>query len=273
MTGFGTVVANSPALVQNTGYEITAAAKIIDAARFSWSVNFNISINRNKLLAYPDISRSPFANSLVIGKPLNLIHLVHYTGVDPQTGQYSFEDRNHDGTIISEAPNRPYDDMFIYDLSPKYFGGLGTNFSFKGLQLVLYFNFKKQIGKNAYNSLSIPGIVGNQSAEILGKQWQKPGDQALYAKFTTQPGFSGYFLTGSDGVYTDASYIRLSNLSLSYNLPESYLKKLGLQACSFFLNANNLFTITKYKGADPETQSFKSLPPTRTITGGLSFTF
>lgn len=276
-SGFGNVTANSPALVENSGWEFTLTAKIIETKNTSLSINWNTSLNKNRLLSYPNISQSPYAKTLEVGKPLNLAHLFHYTGVNPQTGLYSFEDRDHDGQIIYN-PNRYYpsqgDDTYVYDLSPKFLGGVGINFTYKNLSVSTFFNIKKQIGKNAYTSASVPGTIGNQAEEILGKQWQQVGDIATYAKFTTQPTQEGqWFSTFSDGAYTDASFIRLSNLAVSFNLSSSYLRKAGMQGCSIFVHANNLFVITKYKGIDPETQSLGSLPPSKAVTGGINFNF
>ncbi|WP_162846942.1 SusC/RagA family TonB-linked outer membrane protein [Mucilaginibacter gracilis] len=270
-TGFSTVTANSPALVQNKGLEFVFSAKIIKTKDFDWSMNFNTSFNRNKLLAYPNLSLSPYANRFVIGQPLNIVKLLHYTGVDPQTGYYTFEDKNHDGKI-SNVPSEPAtDDRYVYDLSPKFIGGGGMNFSYKALQLSFSFNIKKQIGRNVTNQ-NIPGKLANQPASVIGTEWQKPGDIATTAKFTTIPGSDrgyGYF-SGSDAGFTDASFIRLSNLSLNYSVPSVYAKKLGLEGCSVFLNTNNLFTITRFKGIDPEVQNFGGLPPSRIIVLGLS---
>lgn len=265
LSGFTSVAANSPAMVENSGWEFVSGSKIISSKNFRLSINFNMAINRNKLIAYPNIELSPYINTLVIGKPLNIIKLYHYTGVDPSTGEYTFEDRNHDSTYDMK-------DYFVYDLSPKFFGGFGMNLSYKSVQLSLFFNFKKQIGQDAIARIGQPGQVGNQPGSILGQEWQKTGDIATIAQFTTQPPYSNSLFKGqSDGVYTDASYIRLSNVSLSYNLPDKVIKKAGLQGCSFFFHTNNLFVLTRYRGVDPETQNFGSMPPSKTLVLGINF--
>ncbi len=137
----------------------------------------------------------------------------------------------------------------------------------------LFFNVKKQHGINAEAQGDMPGRLINQSIGVLSR-WQKPGDVTSVARFTTQPNTNdGYFQYSSDGVYSDASFIRLSNLSLNYNLPDKMTKLAGIQGCSLFIHSNNLFIITKYKGLDPETQDFKGLPPTKIIVGGISLNF
>jgi TonB-linked SusC/RagA family outer membrane protein len=275
-TGFSTVIENSPALVQNTGWEFTVSANLIKTNKFSWVVNFNMAINRNKLVAYPDFSQSPYVGLLQVGQPLNITNVLHYTGVDPQTGQYTFLDKNHDG-VIEPFPNyQVNNDAYPLDLAPKYFGGIGMNFSYGALGVSLFFNFKNQVGRNGLYGDFVPGYVNfNQPAVLVGKEWRKPGDNASVAKFTTNASSLSYyyFSQSSDGANTNASFIRLSNLSISYSLPSSYLKKLGIQKCSLFFHTNDLFVFTKYKGLDPETQNFGGLPPLKTIVGGINFDF
>ena len=77
-TGFSQVTANSPADVQNTGWELLINSKIVDTKQFRWSAKVNIGINRNKLLAYPNLSQSPYAGFLIIGQSLTIRRLLHY---------------------------------------------------------------------------------------------------------------------------------------------------------------------------------------------------
>jgi TonB-linked SusC/RagA family outer membrane protein len=270
-TGFSYVEANSPADVQNSGEEVTLGAKIINSKNLVWSIHFNIGVNQNKLLAYPNFAQSPYAEDYVIGKPLNLARILHYTGVDPKTGQYTYEDRNHDGIISTNFGAT--DDRYIVNLAPKYFGGLGSDFNYKGLQLTLLFSFKKQIGVNAISQGDYPGRAYNQPVEILGKEWKYPGDKASVARFTTLPQQSDSYFHASDAGYTDASFIRLRNLSLSYSFPESTVKKMGFGQMAIFVRGENLFVITPYKGMDPETQNFGGLQPAKVFTAGISCTF
>ncbi|OJW54921.1 MAG: hypothetical protein BGO55_16180 [Sphingobacteriales bacterium 50-39] len=271
-TGFSTVVANSPALVENSGLEFMFAAKLIDNKDFKWSINFNTSFNKNKLIAYPNLQLSPYAGTLVIGKSLNITKSLHYTGVDPQTGLYTFEDKDKDGQITVNYSGKS-DDRYDYNLSPRFFGGLGSNISYKGFQISLFFNIKKQLGFNTSQQGQNPGDEKNQPVGVLNR-WQQPGDMKSVAKFTTQGGLDSYRFFGlSDAGISDASYIRLSNLAASYTLPVEFVQKRGIQGASLFFQTNNLFVITKYKGIDPETQNFGGLPPPKTIVLGLSLNF
>ncbi|SRR5579862_680495 len=275
-TGFTSVTANSPANVQNSGWEFLLNAKVINEKNFTWTTNFNIGINKNTLIAYPNLAQSPYYNSLKIGQSLNEVYLLHYTGVNPQTGQYTYADWNHDGIININggvAPGTGTDDRYVaLNLSPKFTGGLGNNFSYKNWQLSAFFSFTKQMAGNAFNDGQIPGNISNQSVEVLNR-WQKPGDIAAFARFTTNPQGSDFDYSNSDASYTDASFIRLTNLSISYNLPEHIAKEAGLQGCHLFLQGQNLFVITKYKGIDPETHNFGGMPLSKIFTGGISLNF
>jgi len=275
-TGFNSVVANWPADVQNLGMEFTVSAKIITHKNFSWTVNFNEGINKNKLLAYPNLSQSPYANTLVVGQSLSLIHVLHCTGVDPQTGQYAFEDKNHDGYITFNTGNHLTDDSYTLDIAPKFSGGVGNNFTYKGVQLSAFFSFRKQIGRNAFNSTGLfPGTMNNISTDEFQRRWRKPGDIASVARLNAGPTtqFDNDYYFYSDANWTDASFIRLSNVAVAYTLHGNALRKTGIDKISLFIRAENLFVITKYKGSDPETQNYGGMPPARVATAGVSFGF
>ncbi len=272
-TGFSSVTENSPALVQNSGFEFLESSQLIKSTHFNWSINANLGINTNKLIAFPGLSQSPYATTLVVGQSLNIQKLLNYTGVDPQTGTYTFTDRNHDG-VISVNPG-PADDRFNYNMSPKYSGGIGTNFSYNRLQLSMHFYFVRQRGINAYASTPFPGLMRNQPTYVLAR-WRNPGDITNVAKFSTMANSvqsNDNFYDYSNGTYTDASFTRLQNAVLSYSLSSSTLKRLSVSNCSIFLQCQNLFVITKYKGLDPETQNFGGMPPQKIIVGGLSLNF
>jgi hypothetical protein len=133
------------------------------------------------------------------------------------------------------------------------------------------FIYKKQMGRLPFAGTS--GSMLNIGQEVFDSHWQKPGDDARYARFTTQPGLSDVFYTLSDGVYADASFIRLQHLSFSYNLPDRVIRKWKMQSCSINFLMENLFVITGYKGIDPDVQNFGAMPLPRTISGGISLGF
>ncbi len=76
--------------------------------------------------------------------------------------------------------------------------------------------------------------LGNQPQELINNEWRKPGDKASISKFTTQYNTENAFLSISDGLYTDASFIRLTNLSIAYNFPSSYTNKNRYKRLQYF---------------------------------------
>lgn len=270
LSGFTSVTSNSPAKVENTGWEFVLNAKIIDRNAFKWATRGTLAINRNKLLAYPNILQSPFAGKLVIGQPLYLLKLLHSTGVDSQTGLYTFEDINHDGQVTVNLINTS-DDRIPISLTPQFEGGFTSSLSYKNWSLSVFFFFRKQLGTNILVTSGVPGkIMTNQSTDVLSR-WQKPGDKADIGKFTTRSTQNNfYYYSYSDARVTDASFIRLQNLSLSYSLAPKVTKKAGLINLKLFIQGENLLILTRYKGIDPETQALGAMPRPRIVTGGIT---
>lgn len=266
-TGFTSIQANLNATVQNRGLELTLRTVNVQKEDFNWTTNFNFTITRNKLLSFPGLETSTYSGLFAIGEPLNIRKVYHFQGVNPQTGLYQFEDMNGDGIITPEADRKS-----IADLNPKFYGGLQNQIRFKNWQLDFLFQFVKQRNLNTA-SLGIPGTMGNQSA-ALADHWQNPGDIATYQMFTSGSNAAAaqayYDFYSSDGIITDASYIRLKNVSLTYEVPKKWI--MGI-SCKLVVEGQNLLTFTHYKGADPEFVGENSLPPLRIYTAGLQLTF
>jgi TonB-linked SusC/RagA family outer membrane protein len=268
--GFSSVLKNFPATVQNTGWEIEIINKTVKSKNFKWSNSINITIPQNKLLAFPELNSSSYAKSYILGEPLNIIQGLHFVGLNSQTGVYQFADLNQDGQF------NELDYVKVGTTNPLCYGGMISNFDFKGLELYAHITFTKQKGIDPiYRIGSGYGNRANQPVDIL-KHWQKPGDVAQYEKYSQNfggdPFIQAYYLSISDATLVDASFIRLRNLSLSYNLPVSWISKAHFKAFKIYIQAQNLFTITSFK-TDPETQNQFVLPPLKTFTAGLQMTF
>lgn len=115
--------------------------------------------------------------------------------------------------------------------------------------------------------------MGSQPVNAL-KRWQKSGDVTTVQRYTA--GYEGealnaaYLHSSSDAAYADASYIRLKTFSIAYNLKSSWLKNSN---CRIYLQGQNLFTISRYSGLDPETQWMYSLPPLKVFTAGIKLNY
>jgi TonB-linked SusC/RagA family outer membrane protein len=267
-TGFRNVVSNLPAEVENTGWEIELQTENIKKDNFSWNSSLNLSILRNKLVEYENLEGSVYANQYVVGEPLSVIKAYTSTGVDPQTGLYTFKDTNGDG-IIS-----PEDYEVIGNSEIDFFGGFQNKIRLGDFSVDFLFSFAK---KSAYDfSLAInpshaPGVRLNQLPNVLNR-WQQPGDISNIQRFTstfTSAWSNQRNFTQSDAVIVDASYIRLQNLSIAYDIP---VKKEGMHIKAY-LQGQNLFTITKYNGFDPLMGAAGTLPVLRQYTLGLQLNF
>jgi hypothetical protein len=120
--------------------------------------------------------------------------------------------------------------------------------------------------------------MANQPTYVLSR-WQKPGDISNIQQFT-QGGGSGAALTSylydqtyGDNRISDASFIRLKNINLSYSLSAKWISKLKVQKFRIYLQGQNLLTITHYQGMDPENNGTNQLPPLRVLTAGVQLTF
>ena len=271
-TGFTGVIRNLPALIENTGWEFQLNTAVIKGKDFSWDVSLNWTIARNKLLQFPGLSSSAYASSFQIGQSLNIVKLVHETGVDPQTGLFQFTDKNGHSTA---APTFPDDYTVIKDLTPAFYGGISNRFQYKGLSLSLFFQFVSQQGFNEVYGNATPGSMVNQSVDVLNR-WRKPGDVRSNQLFTTtDPGSTAYsyYSAGSDGAVGDASFVRLKNAALSYCLPVRWSSQIRAELIRLYIQGQNLLTLTRYKGGDPEMENTSILPPLKMLTAGAQLTF
>lgn len=268
-TGFNSIQSNLPAKVQNKGLEIELTSRNIEAGNWKWSTSFNISFPENKLIRFPGIENTDYNTTNEVGKSLYIDRSYRYLGLDAAKGIYLFEDKNKDGNL-----NPVNDYQSIVERSQKYYGGLQNTFGYKGLELTVFFQFVKQTGHSYMRYFGTPGFMGNQPVNVLNR-WQKAGDVHPVQKFTqsTSDAYKSHQSSlNSDRKVADASYIRLKNVSLSYQLPARLINQVKLQNMKIYFTGQNLITFTRYIGLDPETQNLR-LPPLRTLTLGLQFTF
>ncbi|MEJ0080934.1 MAG: hypothetical protein WDM78_08305 [Puia sp.] len=274
VTGFNSIQENLPALVQNSGTEWTLKTINVKSKNFNWSSSINLTIARNKLISFPNLANSTYSNTLVIGQPINILKLYHSLGVNDTTGIYQFASSQGAPTY---TPDPIKDVTSFVNRTPKYYGGFQNSLRYKRITLDFFFQFVKQIGQNLLGAYySLPGGESNMPVAFLNR-WQKPGDKAIYQQFSQTFSYASpvyqalQYAHRSDFAYSDASYIRLKNIAISWQLPDEFRNKLGLQNARIYLQAQNLFTITHYQGIDPESQGL-GLPPLRVVTAGIQIT-
>jgi TonB-linked SusC/RagA family outer membrane protein len=268
ITGFGSITKNFPAVIQNSGWEVTLSTINIKAKHFTWSTNINITIPKNQVLSYKGSDKN---TSIFIGKPLSLQTYFDYIGVNDTTGQYQFKDAKGN---LTYTPSNPTDKIVALSMDPKFYGGIQNSFIYKGFSLDIFLSFTKRLGRNeipfALNG-TFPGFnLGNQSTTVLNR-WQGIGDKSAIQPYSAGLNTNLSYINNSNAYIVDASYLRLKNISISWQIPDSWKRILRFQNARFFVNAQNLLTITNFKGLDPETPGY-SLPPLRTISIGAQVT-
>ena len=278
VTGFTYITENLPATIRNTSWEFALNTINVKGRNFNWSSSVNLTIPENKLVSFPNISLTSYAAGdlgVIVGQPLGVVQVFRYKGIDPATGNYLVLDKNGKPTY---TPDYLADRTALITPRTKYYGGFRNSVSYKGFQLDILFQFVRQLApKDLYyfNGNDNPGYFqyygGNQPITVLN-HWQKPGDNTPIGRYTAINFSVPIWVQApySDAGYSyDASYIRLKNLSLSWQLPSVWLQKAHLQKARFYLSGQNLATITKYTSLDPETRSISTLPPLQLWTVGM----
>lgn len=236
----------------NKGFEFSIYSHNIQG-EFSWATSLNMSFNRNRLddlqlkKIYTSVN-APSSNEDIVrnepGRPLSGFYGYIADGVDPETGDMIYRDLNGDGRI--SASDRTY----IGDPNPDFTYGMTNTFSWKGFDLSIF--IQGSYGNDIYN-LSRHNTEGmfdgkNQTTVVLDR-WRIPG------QITDVPRAS-FTLRNSTYFVEDGSYLRLKNISLSYNFSGKWMKKIGLSRLQPYFTATNLLTWTKYKGMDPEVNQY-----------------
>ncbi|WP_207432968.1 SusC/RagA family TonB-linked outer membrane protein [Sabulibacter ruber] len=248
-TGFNTYYQNAGE-VSNTGFEIGINTVNLQTNDFQWSTSFNLSGNKNKIekLASPINVYSRDWLRMQQGNSLYTFWLYKQLYVDPQTGNAIFEDVNQDGQITVA------DRQLMGNAMPDFYGGLTSNFSYKGFDAGLLFTF--QYGNEVYNMNEFFDMAGGTRADRVlfansTKRWQKPGDITDVPRFTTVG--NNYRLEQNSRLLEDGSFLRLKSFTVGYTLPKAITSKLRTQKLRVYAVGTNLWLLTNYSGLDPET--------------------
>lgn len=263
-TGFNGVWENFGE-IQNKGLEVELGGTVLNTpSGFNWRINGNISFLRNEVvsLVNENLVRSGFASIYKVGLPLNTFYGLKFLGVDPATGLSIFADTNNDGTVDVN------DETVIGDYQPDYIGGFTNTFTFKGFTLDAFFQFVHgvDIYNNTLQFTTNPAANWGMSTEMR-RRWRQPGDITDIPKPMTAAGLNA---SDNSRFLSDGSYMRLKNITLSYDLPSSLVAKAKLRSVRVYATGSNLLTFTAYNGADPEVSTFAN---TNTAAGTDFLTF
>ncbi len=256
-SGYAYITENIGA-VRNQGLEIVLSGNIIQKKDFKWLMEVNAGMNRNKLTElYGD--RTFVANSLrpfALDQPLNSWYTRRWLGVDSQTGSPTWEKRNTDGSTSSTSNYNEATLQFIgTNANPKLFGGIREVFTWKNLELNAFFTYSA--GAMIYNGdrqlFDSDGAYDRYSLMALSNgwsRWQQPGDVATHPKYVL--GGNNNSQRPSSRFIESGNYLRLRNISLSYDFPSEVMQKAKLAGLRLTASADNLVTITKFSGIDPD---------------------
>nr|WP_315238797.1 TonB-dependent receptor [uncultured Flavobacterium sp.] len=268
--GFTSYTANLPAEVENQGWEFTLGTTNIRTKDLTWSTSFNISTNSNKLAKFDGIEFTSYYSQYAVGRPLSSRYLYTFTGVNAN-GEAQFKDVNGDGRISRGLADTKVGDREYYGPTyPQYYGGISNTISYKAFTLDFLFQFVKQEGTTLMASTGTQPGYPYGTANFQVDEYRDYLAQGNVLSSNYQNSYFNYI--GSNAVIVDASYIKLKNVNVSYQIPLNEGTKKYIQAIRLSLQGQNLVTFTNYRGLDPETQGL-ALPPLRTITFGTQFTF
>ncbi|HEY4150728.1 MAG TPA: SusC/RagA family TonB-linked outer membrane protein [Chitinophagaceae bacterium] len=267
LTGFSSVQYNLPAVVQNSGLEFTINTVNIKTKDFEWTTNINGTLPRNKLVSFPNISNfGAYQYTYVVGKSLFINEVYRSAGVNPQTGLYTFYSKEPGG------PDFQQDLVVTKPVTQYFYGGIGNKISYKGISLDFFIQYVNQYVRSWINAFSSPpGYRNSNQLTTVFDRWKQPGDLASVQRAGRGIAVFEALNTekSSDAAYAGASFLRLKNLSVSYQIPSQWIAKLHWQSARIYVQGQNLFTVTNYLGLDPETAGTLVVPPIRMVTAGF----
>lgn len=280
--GYGSVTANVGKLL-NRGVEVTLNTVNIQKKDFRWTTNINFSKNHNEIMElYGGTVTQDIANSLFVGQSLRSNYYYEYAGIWQTSeaaeaakygqvpGSVKVVDQNHDGKISSSTG---IDDRIVLgNQLPKWMAGINNTLTYKHFDLSCFIYTRQgvqfqnsmlsgtmgELGSNRYNHLNLNyWTVNNPTNDYFGVWQANPYRQAIQ--------------------YKNASFWRISNLTLGYNLPKTMLSAIKFSNLRLYLQANNLKVFAKDKNIwmDPEFNSgtYQDDVPNATYLFGISASF
>lgn len=302
--------------VENSGLELTLTTTNIRTRDFTWTSDFNIAFNRNKVLSLNEgepslatrVTWGNFNNAYpyiaIPGKPIAMFYGYLFDGIyqyddfnmvggkyvlkpeipnngndrsNIQPGDIRYRDINGDGTVDS------YDLTIIGNPNPKFTGGFTNNLRFRDFDLSIFLQFS--YGGQIMNANRIEFEGGDPTARTSLNMFESVKD-----RWTPENPSNTLFRIGgqgptaySDRTIEDGSYLRLKTITLGYTLPVALTRKAGISSVRFYAAAQNLFTLTRYSGLDPEVSTYNTAltpsfdwspyPRSRSITFGFDIQF
>lgn len=260
ITGFTSIMSNVGE-IKNRGFELTINSRNIVTKDFEWTSMFNLSTNSNEITKLAGLDTDGdgkeddlTSSSLFIGESLSAIYDYTIDGIwqvgdnipeGYHPGNYKIVDINEDGKIDEN------DRSIIGKNDPSMRMGLLNSFKYKDFTLSFFLNAiiggsKSYLGKNSYAELVNDNTLRhNRLTEQVDNFWTPSNPGGIYALYNANPAINPYR-------YENRSFLRLQDITLSYDLPREWMQKIHIDGINVYVSAKNLLTITGWHGWDPE---------------------
>lgn len=276
--------------VRNIGWELSASSVNL-TGELGWETDLNLTYNKNKikdLNSDTPLWRNQFggayATMLAADYPINVFYgyvsdgifqtaeevKTHASQPGAEPGDIRFRDLNNDG-VINES-----DRTVIGNPNPTWLYSMNNRFTYKGFELSIY--LQGVAGNKIYNRtrsvMESMSAAYNQAASTAHRWHGEGTSYSMPRAVWADPNGNNRI---SDRWVENGAYLRLKNITLAYNLPDSWLKKISFESARILVSCENVATITGYKGLDPEVGidgiDYSSFPPSRIFNVGLSVNF
>lgn len=259
--------------MRNRGVEVDLQGDVFKSKDFMWTLGFNMAYNKNVVLDLGEGNEFEYQYTGIIreGLPFGSHYAPKWAGVNPANGDPQYYDR--DGKITTDYNAATLSVAEFGSYVPEITGGFNTALNWKDLYFNALFVFNARVmryNNEDYFNENPSFITSNQSTRLLYDRWKKPGDNAILPRIDAARNFTSRDIQ-------DASFVRLRNINLGYNLPKTIIGRLKyITGVQVNLQAQNLITWTKWRGFDPENGNEYarfSYPSPRTYVLGLNVNF
>ncbi len=276
--------------VRNIGWELSASSVNL-TGELGWETDLNVTYNKNKIIdlnSDTPLWRNQFggayATMLAADYPINVFYgyvtdgifqnmdevKAHAVQPGAEAGDIRFRDLNNDG-IINEN-----DRTVIGNPNPTWLFSMNNRLTYKGFELSIY--LQGVSGNKIYNQtrsvMESMSAAYNQAASTANRWYGEGTSNSMPRAVWADPNGNNRI---SDRWVENGSYLRLKNVTLAYNFPDKWLKRINFENARILVSCENVATITGYKGLDPEVGidgiDYSSFPPSRVFNIGLSVNF
>ena len=264
--------------IRNRGVELSLNTSIIQSSDFTWNLYGNLTWNQNRIIKLSTDEPIEYDFQIIEeGRPYRQFYMKEYAGVDSDNGKplwYLNEEGDETTSDYNAAAKR-----YLGSAEPKVLGGFGTSLNWKGFDFNLDFTYR--LGGKVYDSgapfTGFGMAYRTPLKDVALDSWTEDNKDAKYPQYIY--GDPNNATKDSSRFLYSGNFLRISNMTLGYNVPVKYTKKLLIQKLRAYISVDNLYTFTAgdFVGYNPETYSNGIIawqyPATRTFIGGIQLTF